>query len=45
MVELIAHFDKVVLTDDNLEFPDLPGSAYEYLIKYFATELLGACAN
>jgi len=36
MVELIAHFDKVALTDDNLEFPDLLGSAYEYLIKYFA---------
>jgi type I restriction enzyme M protein len=36
MVELISHFDKVVLTDDNLEFPDLLGSAYEYLIKYFA---------
>ena len=36
MVDLIAHFDKVVLTDDNLEFPDLLGSAYEYLIKYFA---------
>jgi len=36
MVELIGHFDKVVLTDDNLEFPDLLGSAYEYLIKYFA---------
>jgi len=35
-VELITHFDKVVLTDDNLEFPDLLGSAYEYLIKYFA---------
>ena len=26
----------MVLTDDNLEFPDLLGSAYEYLIKYFA---------
>ena len=36
MVELIGHFDKVVLTDENLEFPDLLGSAYEYLIKYFA---------
>jgi type I restriction enzyme M protein len=24
------------LTDDNLEFPDLMGAAYEYLIKYFA---------
>lgn len=36
MVELIGHFDKVILTDENLEFPDLLGSAYEYLIKYFA---------
>lgn len=36
LVQLIQHFDKVVLTDDNLEFPDLLGSAYEYLIKYFA---------
>ena len=36
MVELLGHFDKVTLTDDNLEFPDLLGSAYEYLIKYFA---------
>ena len=36
MVELIAHFDKVILTDANLEFPDLLGSAFEYLIKYFA---------
>lgn len=36
LVEIITHFDKVVLTDDNLEFPDLLGSAYEYLIKYFA---------
>ncbi len=36
LVELIGHFDSVILTDDNLEFPDLLGSAYEYLIKYFA---------
>jgi type I restriction enzyme M protein len=36
LVEIITHFDRVVLTDDNLEFPDLLGSAYEYLIKYFA---------
>ena len=36
LVEIITHFDKVILTDDNLEFPDLLGSAYEYLIKYFA---------
>ena len=34
--ELLREFNKVKLTDDNLEFPDLMGAAYEYLIKYFA---------
>jgi type I restriction enzyme M protein len=34
--ELIRHFNKIRLTDDNLEFPDLMGAAYEYLIKFFA---------
>lgn len=34
--ELIREFNKKSLTDDNLEFPDLMGAAYEYLIKYFA---------
>jgi len=34
--DLIREFNKVKLTDDNLEFPDLLGAAYEYLIKYFA---------
>jgi type I restriction enzyme M protein len=34
--ELIREFNKKTLTDDNLEFPDLMGAAYEYLIKYFA---------
>lgn len=34
--ELIREFNRVRLTDDNLEFPDLLGAAYEYLIKYFA---------
>jgi type I restriction enzyme M protein len=34
--ELIKKFNKKNLTDDNLEFPDLMGAAYEYLIKYFA---------
>lgn len=34
--ELIREFNKKKLTDDNLEFPDLMGAAYEYLIKYFA---------
>lgn len=36
LIEFITHFDKVVLTDDRFEFPDLLGAAYEYLIKYFA---------
>ena len=34
--ELIDHFNKIKLTNDNFEFPDLLGAAYEYLIKYFA---------
>jgi len=34
--ELIRHFNKISLVDDNLEFPDLMGAAYEYLIKFFA---------
>lgn len=34
--ELIKKFNKVSLRDDNLEFPDLMGAAYEYLIKHFA---------
>ena len=33
---LLQEFNKVSLTDKNLEFPDLLGAAYEYLIKYFA---------
>lgn len=36
LVEFILHFNKVTLTDDRFEFPDLLGAAYEYLIKYFA---------
>lgn len=34
--ELLDHFNKFVLINDNFEFPDLLGAAYEYLIKYFA---------
>ncbi|MGM0559228.1 MAG: N-6 DNA methylase, partial [Myxococcota bacterium] len=34
--ELISQFSGLRLTDDNFEFPDLLGAAYEYLIKYFA---------
>ncbi len=34
--QLILHFSKVRLRDEDFEFPDMLGSAYEYLIKYFA---------
>ncbi len=34
--KLIQEFNKKSLRDDNLEFPDLMGAAYEYLIKHFA---------
>lgn len=34
--DLLDHFGSVVLVNDNFEFPDLLGAAYEYLIKFFA---------
>jgi len=36
--DLLDHFNnpKFLLVNDNFEFPDLLGAAYEYLIKYFA---------
>lgn len=36
LVEFIQHFEKIPLKDEDFEFPDLMGAAYEYLIKYFA---------
>lgn len=36
LVSLIHHFDKYRLTNEDFEFPDLLGAAYEYLIKDFA---------
>lgn len=35
-IELLGHFNKHVLINENFEFPDLLGTAYEYLIKFFA---------
>jgi len=32
----IQNFEKIPLRDENFEFPDLLGAAYEWLIKYFA---------
>ena len=34
--QMVNDFNDMKLTDDNFEFPDLLGAAYEYLIKYFA---------
>jgi type I restriction enzyme M protein len=34
--EFIAHFDTIPLSNEDFEFPDLLGAAYEYMIKYFA---------
>lgn len=34
--QLIDHFSRYRLLDEDFEFPDMLGSAYEYLIKYFA---------
>lgn len=36
LVEFIQHFEHIPLRDEDFEFPDLLGAAYEYLIKYFA---------
>jgi len=36
LIDLIHHFNKYRLTNDNFEFPDLLGAAYEYLLKQFA---------
>ncbi len=33
---LIQHFSQLRLRDEDFEFPDMLGAAYEYLIKYFA---------
>jgi type I restriction enzyme M protein len=37
-IDLVNHFNGKLppLVNDNFEFPDLLGAAYEYLIKYFA---------
>ncbi len=36
LVLFIQHFEQLPLSNDDFEFPDLMGAAYEYLIKYFA---------
>jgi type I restriction enzyme M protein len=34
--EFISKFNGIPMNDEDFEFPDLLGAAYEYLIKYFA---------
>ena len=36
LIDFIDHFNGIPLSNDDFEFPDLLGAAYEYLIKYFA---------
>ena len=36
LIDLIHHFNKYRLTNNDFEFPDLLGATYEYLIKQFA---------
>jgi type I restriction enzyme M protein len=36
LIEFIQHFSEIPLGNEDFEFPDLLGAAYEYLIKYFA---------
>ena len=36
LLELIQHFNAYRLLNDDFEFPDLLGAAYEYLIREFA---------
>jgi len=36
LVRFVQHFEDVPLRNEDFEFPDLLGAAYEYLIKYFA---------
>ena len=36
LIDLIHHFNRYRLTNEDFEFPDLLGAAYEYLLKQFA---------
>ncbi|MCP4721540.1 MAG: N-6 DNA methylase [Desulfobacteraceae bacterium] len=36
LADFIQNFEKIPLKDEDFEFPDLLGTAYEWLIKYFA---------
>lgn len=36
LADFVQNFEKIPLRDQDFEFPDLLGAAYEWLIKYFA---------
>ncbi|MCU7928724.1 MAG: type I restriction-modification system subunit M [Candidatus Thiodiazotropha sp. (ex Dulcina madagascariensis)] len=36
LANFVQNFDKIPLKDEDFEFPDLMGAAYEWLIKFFA---------
>ncbi|SFD91037.1 type I restriction enzyme M protein [Thiohalospira halophila DSM 15071] len=36
LADFVQNFDRIPLRDEDFEFPDLLGAAYEWLIKYFA---------
>ena len=36
LANFVQNFEKIPLKDEDFEFPDLLGAAYEWLIKYFA---------
>lgn len=36
LANFIQNFERILLRDENFEFPDLLGAAYEYLIKFIA---------
>jgi len=36
LADFVQNFEKIPLHDDDFEFPDLLGAAYEWLIKFFA---------
>lgn len=36
LADFVQNFDKIPLRDEDFEFPDLLGAAYEWLIKFFA---------
>ncbi|MBL4875192.1 MAG: N-6 DNA methylase [Cohaesibacteraceae bacterium] len=36
LANFVLNFEKIPLKDEDFEFPDLLGAAYEWLIKYFA---------